>query len=106
MATIVKGESYRVAFVLKDNGTVITPEMVDGVRIALNNQIAVYPTGNLTFDSTDNTWQFPMTQKNSYMIMGDKADYQVQIKIAGEVFSSKKRNVVVDETMFRKEWDD
>lgn len=104
MATIVKGESYRVAFTLKDNGTVITPSMVQGVRIALGNQIATYPNGNLTFETEDNTWQFPMTQKNSYSMMGNETDYQVQVKIDGEIFSSKKMKVVVDETMFRKEW--
>lgn len=106
MATIVKGEAYRVAFTLKDNGTPITPEMVQGVRIALGNQIATYPTGSLTYSAEDGEWLFPMTQKNSYSFMGCEVDYQAQVKIDGEIFSAKKRKIVVEETMFRKEWND
>lgn len=104
MATIVKGESYRVAFTLKDNGTVITPSMVQGVRIALGNQTAAYPDGNLTFSNEDNTWRFPMSQKNSMSVQGSEVEYQVQVKIDGEIFSSKKMKVSIDESMFRNEW--
>lgn len=101
---IIKGESYRVAFVLRDGNYVLTPEDVDEVRIALGNQIANYPTGTLTFDTEEKTWQFPMTQKNTYSFIGTTVDYQVQVKINDEVFSSKKTPIKIHESMFRKEW--
>lgn len=106
MATnaIIKGESYSVAFMLKDNGEPITPETVQGVRIALGNQIATYPDGNLTFSNEDNTWRFPMSQKNTLSIQGKVMDYQAQVKIGTEIFSCKMQKITMDETMFRKEW--
>ena len=102
--TIIKGASYSVAFRLKDNGTLITPETVQGVRIALGNQIATYPDGSLTFNSEDNTWRFPMSQKNTLSIQGMEMDYQAQIKIGNEIFPSKQQKIKMEETMFRKEW--
>ena len=106
MATnnIVKGEAYRVAFRLTDNGTVILPNMVEGVRIILGNQMATYPDGNLTFSTDDNTWRFPMSQKNTLSINGQSISYQVQVMIDGEIFSSKEKKIAIDDTMFRKEW--
>ena len=103
--SIVKGEAYRVAFTLKDNGTTIVPSMVQGVRIALGNQLATYPDGNLTFSNEDNTWRFPMSQKNSMSVSGNEVEYQVQVKIDGEIFSSKKMKIKIDDSMFRKEWE-
>lgn len=104
MAETIKGEAYSVAFRLKNNGNPISDQVVDGVRIALNNQVASWPDGTLTYSTDDQTWRFPMTQANSYAMVGGSADYQAQIKIAGEVYSAKMRKIKVDETMFRKEW--
>ena len=106
MAKIVKGESFKVAFTVKDidNGVTITPEMVDGVRIALGSQIATYPDGSLTFSTEDNTWRFPMSQKNTLSAVGKTFDYQVQVKIGEDVFSTDITPVTLEETMFRKEW--
>ena len=103
-SSIVKGESYSVAFALKNNGEPILPESVQGVRIALGNQVATYPDGNLTFNSEDNTWRFPMSQKNTLSIQGTVMDYQAQVKIGNDIFSGKMKKITMDETMFRKEW--
>lgn len=104
ISSIIKGESYSVAFTLKDNGTPITPDTVQGVRIALGNQVAIYPDGGLTFNNEDNTWRFPMSQKNTLSIAGTYMDYQAQVKIGNEIFSCPMHKVKIDETMFRKEW--
>lgn len=106
MAEIIKGEAYSVAFSLKNNGTAVTPETVDGVRIALGNQTASWPDGSLTYSTDDQTWRFPLSQANSYAIVGNEVNYQAQLKIAGEVFSSRKRKITVYDTMFRREWDE
>ena len=104
MAEIVKGEAYSVAFTLKNNGIVITNESVQGVRIMLGNQMATYPDGTLTYCADDQTWRFPLSQGTTYALTGETVDYQSQIMIAGEIFSSKKRQIKVNDTMFRKEW--
>lgn len=104
MSTIVKGDAYSVAFTVKSDDVIVTPDMVQGLRIALGNQIAEYPNGNLTFSSDDNTWRFPMTQKNTLSIKGKIMNYQSQAKIAGEIYTSDEMDIEISETMFRKEW--
>lgn len=104
MAKIVKGESYSVAFKLKNNGNILTAENVEGVRIMLGSQMATYPDGTLTYNSDDQTWRFPLSQGTTYAITGASVEYQTQIKVAGSVYSSEKREITVCETMFRKEW--
>lgn len=101
---IVKGESYIVSFVLKANGSPVTSNDVDAVRISLGNQVAYYPDGTLDYNAESQTWEFPMSQKNTYSIIGQTVEYQAQVKINGEVFSHKKREIKVEETMFTKEW--
>lgn len=104
MAEIIKGESYTIAFTLKSNGVVIDNTMVSGVRIALGNQVAAYPDGTLTYSADDQTWRFPVSQANTYAMAGKETDYQAQVKMGGDIFSSRKRKITVHETMFRKEW--
>ena len=104
MAKIVKGESYSVAFRLKNTGSIITPDNVEGGRIMLGSQMATYPDGTLTYSAEDQTWRFPLSQGTTYAITGATVEYQSQIKVAGNVYSSEKRQITVCETMFRKEW--
>ena len=101
---IIKGEAFSIAFTINSGNTIITPASVDGVRIKLGSSVAVYPNGTLDFNNADQTWRFPLTQALSYAIPGAKADYQVQIKIGENVYSSQQQSVTVGETMFRKEW--
>ena len=101
---IIKGESYKVPFVIKDNGDIVTSNDIDGVRIRLGNQIAYYPDGILEFNSEDGTWEFPMSQKNTYSIIGQTINYQVQVKINGEIHSSKDTKIKIEESMFKTEW--
>lgn len=101
---IIKGEAYRVSFTLRDGDYILTDEDVDEVRIALGNQIVRYPVGTLEYDAEEKTWYFPMTQKNTYSIIGTTMEYQAQVKISGEIFSSKKKSIKMEASMFRKEW--
>lgn len=101
---IIKGESYRIPIVVKSSGLVLTEDMVQGIRIALGNQIAVFPDGNLEYNPDEKAWMFPLTQKNAYSLKGTEVDYQVQVKIDDEVYSSRMRKVKLYDTMFRKEW--
>lgn len=103
--TIIKGAQYSVAFTIRNNGVLVTSETVDGVRIALGNQIATYPDGSLTFSAEDSTWRFPMTQANTYALNGTSVEYQVQIKIGDEIFPSETQSVKLSDTMFRERWD-
>lgn len=101
---IIKGESYKVPFVVKDNGNIVTSNDVDGVRIRLGNQIAYYPDGILEYNPEAQTWDFPMSQKNTYSIIGKTINYQVQVKINGEVHSSVETEIKIKESMFKTEW--
>ena len=104
MANIVKGEQYSVAFLLRANGSAVTPENINGVRIMLGDQMATYPDGALTYSSDDGTWRFPLTQETTYKIVGSEVSYQAQIKIADRIYSRKPQTIKVDDTMFRTEW--
>ena len=103
---IVKGAQYSVAFVLKNknNGRPITSDDVDGVRIALGNQVATYPDGTLTYSTEDSTWLFPMTQTNTRALVGQTVDYQVEIRTGNDIFPSAKQSCKLKESMFRERW--
>lgn len=105
MAEIIQGEAYSVAFTLINDGVVVTDQTVDGVRIALGNQTATYPDGTLTYDDTDQTWRFPLTQQNSYSMSGKETDYQAQIRIGTNIYSTRKQKITVYDSMFRGKWD-
>ena len=106
MAGIIKGAQYSLPFTIKADGTIVTNETVQGVRIALGNQVASWPDGALRYSSSDKTWRFPLTQKASYALRGTTVKYQVEVLISGDIFPSKTREITVDESIFRKEWDE
>lgn len=101
---IIKGESYSIPVVVKSDGQIVTDNMVQGIRIALGSQVATFPDGNLEYNAEEEAWMFPLTQRNAYTMSGSEVDYQVQVKINNEIFSSRIRKVKVYDTMFRKEW--
>ena len=101
---IIKGESYKIPFVLKNDGEPVTNNDVDGVRIRLGNQVAYYPDGILEYNPESATWDFPMSQKNTYSIIGKTINYQVQVKINGDVHSSDETAIKIKESMFKTEW--
>lgn len=109
MAELIKGTQCSLAFTLKDTmqggGTLITPDNVDGVRIALGNQVSSYPDGTLTYSTDDQTWRFPLTQANSYAFVGNTVNFQVEVKIGDDIFPSAIASIKVLESMFRTRWD-
>ena len=106
MAGLIKGAAYSMPFTIKNDGIILTASDVEGVRITLNGQVASWPDGTLTYSAEDTTWRFPLTQKTSYAIKGQTVSYQVEVKIAGEIYPSKKQEIKVDESIFTREWDD
>ena len=103
---IIQGAQYAIAFTIKTkNGQTITDENVDGVRIALGNQVATYPDGALTYSAEDGAWLFPMTQTNSRALKGQTTGYQCEIRINDEIFPSPIQAVEIKDSMFRERWD-
>lgn len=103
---IIKGAQYAIAFSLKNkNGQTITDENVDGVRIALGNQVATYPDGALTFSTDDNTWRFPLSQANTRALKGQITNYQVEVRTGDDIYPSDMQALEIKESMFRERWD-
>lgn len=106
MAGLIKGAAYSMPFTLKNNGVILTDSEVDAVRISLNGQVASWPDGTLRYSAEDATWRFPLTQHTSYAINGKTVSYQVEVKIAGEIFPSRIQEIKVEDSIFRREWDE
>lgn len=100
---ITQGDEYLIPFVIKQLDTVITDEMVSGVRIALGSAVCEYPNGKLQYK--DGEWLFPLTQELSLKYEDEYVDYQVQIKIGNDIIGSRPSKVKVEKGMFKTIWE-
>lgn len=103
MATaITQGDSYLIPVVIRQGETIITDELVDGVKIAIDNAICTYPNGTLTYEN--GVWYYPLSQKISNNLPVGKADIQVQVKLGNNIIGSKIRKVDIDACIIKGEW--
>lgn len=99
---ITQGDEYPIPVLLTINGTTITDEMAEGVRIAIGTSVCTYPNGTLTYEN--GLWYYPLTQAVSYGLKAGKAKFQVQVKMNGKIIGTKTKEVDIDGNIIKGEW--
>lgn len=103
MAIIRKGDAYALPVIILADGTPITETDVSGVRIGLGTITAIWPDGQLRYDS--GVWLLPITQAQSYTLPQGDVYYQVQVQMSsGETLSSPRTKIHIDSSIFRQPW--
>lgn len=103
MAIIRKGDAYALPVIILADGTPITETDVSGVRIGLGTITAIWPDGQLRYDS--GVWLLPVTQAQSYTLPQGDVYYQVQVQMSsGETLSSPRTKIHIDSSIFRQPW--
>jgi len=100
--SITQGDQYRIPVLIRQGGQTITDELAEGVRIAIGTSVCTYPNGTLTYE--DGLWYFPLTQKISYGLKPGKAQFQVQVKMNGNIVGTKIKEVEIDGSIIKGEW--
>lgn len=104
LTVIRQGDQYMIPMTVSNNGTIMTPDIVDGMRIMIGKYMEVYPGGELDFDSDTDKWLFPLTEKMSYALKSGTVTAQAQFKIADSVIGTEKIEIAVEDTAFPHEW--
>ena len=93
---MMQGDAYSVPVTITaQDGTVITPDMVTCVEITIGNLSRKYP-GAVTFDEDTGTWQFPLTQQQTFRLSQGKQETQARVVFAsGDVFGGRGDTVFV-----------
>lgn len=103
MAIIRKGDAYALPVIILADGTPITDADVAGVRIGLGTITAIWPDGQLRYDS--GVWLLPITQAQSYTLPQGDVYYQAQVQMSsGETLSSPRTKIHIDSSIFRQPW--
>ena len=102
-----QGDQYAVRVDIKQGGEALEPADVAGVKVQLGDIVREYPDGDLTYDSTLESWLFPVTQAETLALEGT-VSAQVQVNLGGEpaqIVGSPVRRVRVDGSIIRQVWD-
>ena len=104
LLNIQKGAQYIIPFDIKLNGEPVTPEDIDGLRIQIDNKLCEWPEGDLEFDSTDNTWSYPLTEEQSITMFAGERNAQVSVKIGDDILPSCVMKITVSDSIIKKRW--
>lgn len=93
------GDAYAIPFLIRYGVTVVTPQNVSSVRIAVGNLTASYPNGTLSFSGE--CWMFQIAQAQSYKLPCGNTKYQVQIQFSnGETHGSAPQLFPIGDAVF------
>ena len=99
IAKIIQGEQYAIEIVLTADGTAITPNNSDDVKIRIDGVEKTYSSGELTYE--DGRWLFPITQVDSLRMSTKGVKAQAQYKVGSNVFSTEIYDVEIDPSVIR-----
>ena len=68
MVTITQGESYPIYITLRQDGRILTPELVADVKICIGNFHKTLSEGGVQFDAENQRWWIKPTQEETMSI--------------------------------------
>lgn len=104
MTSIVKGDKYILPIKILQGTTPLTPTDVTDVRIQIGNVLKTYSKSELTFDTVNNEWQFPLTQEQTFAFADTMEKLQVGVKIGQDITYSTTHTINVNDNIIIKEW--
>ena len=118
MTSIQQGDQYGLPFSIKIDGDVASPAAspgdgyvhVDDARIQIGEFLAAYAATDdaeireLTYDSTDHVFVFPLDEEISRRIGTGYVEAQAAVKIGDDMISAPVERVMVEPGLIRKVW--
>ena len=101
IATIQQGDQYYLPFIIENDSSSISPEDIDDIRIKVGNVIKKFSSNELLYEN--DTWLFPITQKNSLNWKGP-VKCQIQYKKNNNIITSEEYTIYVKTSMFNDEF--
>jgi len=101
---IQKGDQYAIPFTIKVGGVAVTPQTCDDVKISICGVTKSYLDNEITYNSTSNVWEYPLTEamtKNKAFYL---TEYQVAIKVGSDYVYSQVGNLPVNNSIISEEW--
>lgn len=101
---IVKGDQVPLAITIKNDGTIVKPQSVLGVKIKINDKNFSSP--EISYNSGTQKWELPLTQKDIYAI-GDILEISVQVNFGGTpnlIKTSPTQRIQVGSSLFNELW--
>jgi len=100
---MVQGDAYYIPVGIKLGGTLITNSNCDGVKIKIGSVTKSTINSVVTYDSTTQKWNFPITQTESLTLTPD-SQIEVQVKVQNDIFSSEPQQVDVTMGIIKEAW--
>lgn len=82
MLVMHQGDQYYLPVIITTDGIVVTPGMVDDVKVKVESYIKSYSDNELEFSVSMNCWLYPLTAEESRSFMRNRVDVQVAVRIA------------------------
>lgn len=102
---IVKGDQLPLSITIKNEGEIVTPQGLSGVKIKVNNLNFVYPE-SISYNSSTKKWEVPLSQKDIYSL-GDILEISVQVNFGGVpnlIKTSPTQRIQVGSSLFKELW--
>lgn len=101
---IVKGDQLPLAITIRNDGSIVTPQSILGIKIKINDK--TFKTPEITYNSATQKWELPLTQKEVYAI-GDILEISVQVNFGGVpnlIKTSPTQRIQVGSSLFDELW--
>lgn len=102
---IVKGDQVPLSITIKNEGVVVKPQSIKGVKIKINDKTYSYPD-SISYNSGNQKWELPLTQADIYSI-GDILEISVQVNFGGNpnlIKTSPTQRIQVGSSLFNQLW--
>lgn len=87
---IYQGDQYELPITVKRGDSIITPQDVDDLVIAVNDVAKSYSNNEIRF--YDGKWLFPLSKEDTLAFVSD-VKYQVELHKNGVIVHSKQYNL-------------
>lgn len=101
---IQQGDQYNIPVKIKYQNTYLTPTNVDDIRIKVGNRLLNYVNGDITFNSSTNEWNYPLSHEQSVVMNGCLTYIQVGFKKGNEEIYSPTETVYVGQSIIKEDW--
>lgn len=102
---IVKGDQVPLSITIKNEGVVVTPKSVLGVKMKINDKTYATPD-SISFNEKTQKWELPLTQADIYAI-GNVLEISVQVNFGGTpnlIKTSPTQRIQVGSSLFNTLW--
>lgn len=103
---IQQGDQYAIPISIKSGSEVITPENCSDVRVKIDDELISYNggTGELTYNSADRTWCFPLSETTSFGYANSSIKIQVAVKFDDDFVYSSVQQIDIGRSIIKDKW--